>query len=137
MSKLRLATLVVAILAFTHPAAGAGNVSVNLKVSTGHYNVTKTVCSVSVPAASDGVKVLDAARSSGCIRSYTLTYHPVYGPYVACIDDVCEVPGTYWAMRENCTYTSYGVAGFRSDQGDELSFTYESWGHFVLPEPCS
>lgn len=116
-------------------AQAAGSVSVTLKVSKAHYSIGET-CQVSVTEGSNGVAVLAAAVSTGCIDSYKAVSHPTFGTYISCIDGLCDVPGTYWAMRENCTYTDYGVDGFYANAGDELSFTYESWGHFVLPAPC-
>lgn len=110
----------------THP------VTVTLAVSTQAYPVKIKDCPVTVTHGADGIAVLEAAKTRGCIASYSTTSYPGVGTFVTCIDQVCgDGPSNqylrYWAMRENCAYTSYGVDAFRSDAGDELSFTFEAW----------
>lgn len=136
--------VVAAFLAVGISARADGNVSVTLHVDLAQYGTGATLaeCDVSVPEEADGIAVLNAAEAQGCIDSWTPKEFP-FGTYVECINDICahEIfivdrsagAGTYWAMRENGDYTLYGVDGFEAQAGDELSFTYETWGLTPLP----
>lgn len=141
MRKARAILVIVAALGtlITLSSAQAAHpITVTLAVSTHAYPVKDSNCPVSVAHGVDGIAVLDAAKATGCITSYTTIEYPGLGTFVRCIDQRCgDGPQNqylrYWAMRENCIYTSYGVDGFRADAGDELSFTYEPWPVSFVP----
>lgn len=135
-----LTTLLLALAAAAAlPAAASTTVSVDLVISSNHYNVKEKTCAVAVAAGSDGTVVLRAAQSAGCITSFKTSTHS-FGTFVDCINGRCGDGAPtylrYWAMRENCAYTSYGVDGFRADHGDELSLTFEPWPISSLPVVC-
>lgn len=135
MRKARFASLafgsLLALASFSS-AQAAHQVTVTLAVSTHAYPVKDLSCPVSVAHGSNGIALLDAAKSAGCISSYSTITYPGFGTFISCINQRCGDEAEnlylrYWAMRENCAYTSYGVDGFRADPGDELSFTFEPW----------
>jgi hypothetical protein len=114
------------------PAHATTYVTVHFGLSAGTYAPTGVACSLTVPAASDGVAVLDAAVASHCIVSYHTVTYTGFGTFVDCIDEVCGQfltgsAGTYWNMYENGTSTAYGVDGFAADSGDELVFAYQEY----------
>lgn len=146
----RFASLLVAsllALALMAPAHAA-NVTVTLRIAVDHYYNPTNVCTLSVPANSDGVVLLDLAVFNGCIQSYQKTYYPQFGGYfIDCINGICNSsapPFEFWAMRENlylagspsqiCASTEYGVSGYRAAAGEELSFTFEGGG--LHPVAC-
>lgn len=90
-------------------------------------------CSVNVASGANGLAVLQAATSAGCISSYE-TADFGWGEFVNCIDGVCGTDATYWRMTENSVYTVYGVSDFVADAGDELGFSYTQWAT-CLAEP--
>ena len=91
-------------------------------VASVHYKT----CAVSVASGADGLDVLQAATTSGCISGYE-TQNFGFGEFVTCIDGICGTDATYWRMTENGTYTTYGVSDFSADSGDELGFSYTQW----------
>jgi hypothetical protein len=108
--------------------ASASTVTVKLSLSVGVKAPTGRLCPVQVPAGSNGIAVLDAAKAKHCIVSYKTSYFSGFGHFVRCIDGICEIDKpvflAYWAMYENGQFTSYGVDGFVADPGDVLSFVY-------------
>lgn len=132
------AVAALAVGAWAMPSSASTIVNATLRVS--HYQYSNVVkdCAVSVPEGSSGIAVLSAAVSSGCISSY-VAVETSFGNYISCIDGLCEQAVLYWAMRENCQFTDYGVDDFHADEGDELSFTYETWAAFavdMVADPC-
>lgn len=129
MKRTLLSACLVALLLALAVPSYASSVAVTLKVTYGKPNLvsaTGAECAVTVPAGSNGITVLQEAVAKGCISSYqTTTYGN--GNFVSCIDYVCGAVATYWAMRENGTYTSYGVDGFTAEPGDVLWFAYEEF----------
>ncbi len=132
--------LLIIGLMMSLPGAANTQVDVTLVISNWSYQLEETSCTVTVPAGSDGLAVLDAAKTSGCIASYTAVYYPEYNDsFIDCINDRCTEsvpPFRAWTMRENCVLTSYGAQGYSADHGDELSFTYETIATFFAPAIC-
>lgn len=136
MRKIRIIVSVALTGIFMAASIPAGaSAAVTLRVSLGDRSVAKAVCSVAVAEGADGVAVLDAAVAGGCIKSYKIEDFG-WGDYLACVDGVCEQPGTYWAMYENRVYTSYGIREFYADPGDELWFNYEQYITCLTPLGC-
>lgn len=120
--------LLVGLFALSVPAQAAPT-TVTLKVSLGKpspASITRAECTVNVETGADGIAVLEAAVAKRCILSYQLQTFG-NGHFVSCIDQVCGVVATYWAMRENSSYTDYGVDGFAAASGDVLWFAYEEF----------
>ena len=130
-----LAISLACALVMAIPANASTAVNVKLRISLASRTATKASCDLSIPAGANGIAVLDAAVSSGCISSYK-TEDFGFGRYVSCIDEICEQLGTYWAMYENGAYTSYGISDFVADQNDELGFNYEQYLTCFLPTGC-
>lgn len=131
----RFSILAVLALVLCAPNAFASGTNVTLRIAQYDYAAATATCSLSVDAGADGLTVLAAARSAGCIKGYTLQTFGL-GHFVDCIDDgsplgnECGDPAPtyarYWDMRVNCVVTSYGVDDYRAKAGDELSFTFET-----------
>jgi hypothetical protein len=129
-------SLLLAVTFFTtFEARALSNVTVTFRTSLANRIATKDLCNVNVPEGADGVAVFDAAIKGGCLQSYQLS-HFGSDDFVDCLDSICGEPGTYWAMYENGSYTSYGVRGFSANQGDELWFNYEQYLSCFLPTGC-
>lgn len=133
LSKLRYSFLAaLTCLAVASPIPGQTAVNTPFRVSSGAYTATQftplttPACHLSLPEGSNGIAVLDAAVSSGCISSYVLTTFG-NGHYVSCINSRCEATGFYWGMYVNGIITCYGIDDFRTGQGKELAFSYENW----------
>lgn len=138
---LRRLALLAASLAGTalalSPASAASTVSVSFTKSVGAAGVAAQPCAVKVAPGANGIAVLDAAVTKGCIDSYKVERYS-FGAFISCIDDVCGAPAealglTYWAMSENGKTTDYGVEDFRAAAGDTLDFAYTTWLTFLLP----
>lgn len=110
-------------------------VPVTLRLSAAEpvVSVPYKTCAVSVANGADGLAVLAAATTAGCISGYE-TADFGWGEFVNCIDGVCGTDATYWRMTENGAYTVYGVSDFVADAGDELGFSYTQWAT-CLAEP--
>lgn len=127
-ARLALAGALVAVAALGSLPAHAGTVTVKFGLSAGAYAPSE-VCAVSVPADSNGIAVLDAAKAAHCIVSYV-----VEGGLVACIDEVCGWPREpystahlYWAMFLNGGYAQVGVEDYQAAAEDRLGFSYTRW----------
>lgn len=119
-------------------AATFSTVAVTLRLSAAEpvASVPYKDCTVSVASGADGLAVLDAATTAGCISGYE-TADFGWGEFVNCIDGVCGTDATYWRMTENGAYTLYGVSDFVADAGDELGFSYTQWATCVAePSLC-
>lgn len=137
------AALVVAAASAAPGTYAATGVPVTLRISTLTYANVDRTCTVNVPAGADGVAVLDAALAAKCVKGFMLASFSG-GHFLDCVDDGvngnrCGDPAPtylrYWAMRVQCTATSYGIDDFKSHAGDELTFSYEiSWSYGV-PTP--
>lgn len=127
-----IAIFLVAAFALAVTPAHAANVTVKFGYSLNKL-VPPRLCPVSVPAGSNGIKVLQAAKAKACIVSYKITTYPGLGSFVQCINGICGTCATYWGMFENGKYTSYGVDGFKSNWGDRLTFTYTFFGIDFCP----
>lgn len=116
-----------AVAAMALPAQAA-SVSVTLDLSALEpvASVDYAACIVSVPEGANGIAVLGAAKASGCIKSYEVK-DTGFGPYVACIDGICDGAATYWRMTVNGGYTLYGVQEFSASAGKVLGFSYTQW----------
>ena len=125
----RLVAAAAITVALVASPASAAQVTVKFALSVGVYAPTGAACPVKVPAGSNGVAVLKAAKAKHCIVSYRLQRYPGLGRFVRCINGLCGIDRpvflTYWAMYENRGYTPYGVDGFKANQGDELAFVYK------------
>lgn len=127
-------------LSWAPPAHAAG---VTLEVSAANHAAVVKSCPVTVSDGANGIAVLNAAKASGCISGYTTRTFPGIGRYVACIDGICQATdgvapetdgfATYWEMRENGSFTSYGIDGFTADAGDRLTLTYTNFATFLVP----
>jgi hypothetical protein len=138
--RLFAAVTLAAGLGIAAPAQ-ATNITVNFGLSAARHAPTGVACPVSVPAGSDGVVVLEAAKTKHCIESYETVTHPTLGRYVQCIDRVCGAPGealflTYWAFYVNGQYSDVGVDLYQAAAGDEVVFAYETWLVCFLPNAC-
>lgn len=133
--KATIATLIAASMLSASPGLTATTVSAKLEVGTAGGKIKTTSCWVTVAEGADGVAILDAAKTAGCIRSYKLENFG-WGDFVSCIDEVCGQVGTYWSMYENGAYTSYGVREFHSNAGDVLAFDYDEWATCLTPIGC-
>ena len=115
--------------------AQASGVDVQLAVSAGTYLPTGAACTVSVPAGSNGLTVLDAAKAKGCIDSYETRAYS-YGTFVSCLDGVCDASvlsgdpvwaGTYWGLYRNGQYSWTGIGDMSFQAGDVLGLAYEAY----------
>lgn len=140
-----LVTLALASVALSVAPARASSVAITFGLSAGTDAPTGVLCPLSVPALSDGITVLEAAKAAGCIESYKTTSFGD-GTYVKCINDVCGPPEstagdlwmvpTYWAIYENGAYSDVGVDGLRAHAGDEFVFAYEQWATCLVGVGC-
>jgi hypothetical protein len=136
-----LVSLIATLAVAGPPARAAGSAPVTLRIASYTYALADEECSVTVAQGANGAAVLSAAVSKGCIRGFT-AHQTSLGNYLDCIDDGrngnrCGDPYPtflrFWAMRENCTVTDYGIDGFSAAPGDELSFTYETVATLFVP----
>lgn len=139
--RLGLAVLSAALIVGIVAPAHAANVTVLFSAmytrAAGAQQVPGALCPVSVPEGSDGVAVLSAAKTAGCIASYeTLSFG--FGRFVNCIGGVCggEGPGGYWywGMHLQGVPTCYGVDDYRAANGDHLMFAYQTF--VPIPSTC-
>jgi hypothetical protein len=144
-SFVRVFAAAVAAIVLVPSAASAADATVVLTVAgpgPGTHGSGKpaAACPLTMAEGADGLAVLDAAKSSGCIGSYTTVTFAGFGTFLQCIDGVCggrDPRGAacwYWAMTENGVMTDYGVDGFRAGNGDVLSFTLAPYG--AQPAGC-
>lgn len=124
----RIITASILVLAAGIAPAHAETVQVTLDVSALEpiAHVEYANCKVAVAQDANGIAVLAAAKSAGCIDSYQITTTS-FGPYVSCIDDICDGAATYWRMSVNGSYSAYGVADFKATASKVLGFSYTQW----------
>lgn len=140
MRKLLLLALpALATVAVAAPArASTTTVHLDVDVATA---APLADCDVTVPSGSNGLAVLDAAVSIGCIDSYRTETHAQFGEFVTCINDLCGAPDaalnlTYWAIYVDGSYASKGVTSLSlPSDGTALAFSYETWATYLVPAP--
>lgn len=132
--RLFLEALSVALIVGLVAPAHAANVTVLVSVvytrDPGPHQASGAACAVSVAENADGLAVLSAAKSAGCIRSYTTITFPGFGTFIDCISDVCGVEDPddfywYWGIHLNLVPTAFGVDGYRAHNADHLMFLYQ------------
>lgn len=136
--------LVVATAVGALPAGAASStVPVTLRISAAEPATTAELatCTMTVADGADGITVLDAAVTAGCIDSYETQTYAGIGTFVRCIDGLCGAPDealnlTYWRMTENGSLTAYGVDDFTAESGDELGFSYTTWATCLTSIGC-
>ena len=136
----KLALLVLAALAATAviqapPATATATIHLDVDYV---LSVPIADCDVSVASGANGLDVLDAAVTSGCIDSYA-TEDFGFGLYVTCINDICETPAetfnaVNWTVVVDGRVSEFGVSdlAFPAD-GSTLQFSFGPWAIFA---PC-
>lgn len=122
----------LAVAALAAPAHAA-NVTVKLRISAGGYAAALVQCDgLSVPDGANGVSVLQAATSKGCIGGFKTTTF-AFGTYVTCVTvnvEVCEQAGglaTFWAYYKNGAMATTGIDQFNAKAGNELALAYTNF----------
>lgn len=133
MKRIMIAAI-LAVAASVAPAHAAQvQVTLDLSALEPVARVEYAKCGVSVAANSDGIAVLEAAKNTGCIDSYEITATS-FGPYVSCIDGICDSAATYWRMTVDGQYSLVGVADFKATAGKVLGFSYTQWATCLADE---
>ena len=117
-----------------------------VRVTEGYYPVTGDAgpyvyasepCSVSLRrrGTTSAYDLLAAATANGCVSSFEADETPT-GHYLRCVEGRCEDLGFYWAIYENGTLTCAGLDDVVVDEGDELTFSYESYPTALALATC-
>ncbi|MHB8512649.1 MAG: hypothetical protein ACYDCC_10770 [Actinomycetota bacterium] len=143
MKKAMLAFASVALaFASTVPAHAFAGAAVTLTFSVGEPATTAAVfatCHVSVPAGSNGIAMLNAAVSTGCINSYDTLKDPTYGDFLLAVDHIRGAHEasdvTYWRTTVNGAGATVGIDGYHAALGDVYGFSYTTWLGCLTPLP--
>jgi len=125
---------VVVMLSLTSARAVTTYVPVTLTVKV--EGLVPYTCRLSVPYGSNGVNLLRAATTSGCITSYTL-YRGSTATWIDCIrrgrfwhqcefyTGVVVYAFGFWYLAENGKdMTPHGLEALHADAGDSFLFSY-------------
>jgi len=123
---------VCALVSLAGTAANASNVSVTIRLHLRSRPDFRSACTVSVPAKSNAIAVLNAAvrataahQKKCAIHSYALARDGYFGKdYLSCANDLCDVFSVYWNQFQNGRPQGF-VEDFSAASGDNLVFTYE------------
>ena len=120
-----------AVFSLVDTSASAANVSVTIRLHLRSRTDSRPACTVSVPARSSAIAVLNAAvdattrHEKKCsIHSFSLGRDDYFRKnYVECVNHLCDLHSIYWFQFENGKEEGF-VEDFSADGGDDLVFMY-------------
>ena len=104
---------------------------------TGPYTYRSEDCQVTLHrrGATSAYDVLVTATTKRCVSSFEADETP-NGHYLRCVEGRCESTGFYWAIYENGALTCAGLDDVVVREGDEVTFSYESYPTALALATC-